>query len=223
MKNIAIKLVTLCLLSMFAFGKAFAVDIRYGVSGAIATLDGSGNEVEGGETSVTENVHNNFALGSIFVELDQGTFALGIDYIPFDADVSNATHERSENETSVTGTTTETTTARVNTAAAEISDHLTIYTRMMMGDTWYAHLGYVQMDIVTQENLGTGSTYPDETVNGYQLGLGLKASDRMRYEVLYTDYDDISITSSTTRTGVSPNNKIEADLDVLQLKASFAF
>jgi len=223
MKNIAIKLVTLCLLSMFAFGKAFAIDLRYGISGAIATLDASGTETEGGEKSVTANVHNNFAMGSIFLELDQGTFALGLDYIPFDADVSNSTHERSENETSVTDTTTETTTARVNTAAAEISDHLTIYTRMMMGDVWYAHLGYVQMEIVTQEKLETGSTYPDETVNGYQLGLGLKAGDRMRYEVLYTDYDDISITASTTRAGVSPNNKIEADLDTLQLKASFAF
>ena len=44
-----------------------------------------------------------------------------------------------------------------------------------------------------------------------------------RLEAAYTDYDDISIISSVARTGVTTNNKIEADLDTLQFKLSYHF
>ena len=43
-----------------------------------------------------------------------------------------------------------------------------------------------------------------------------------RFEVSYLDYDDISIRSGVARTGVSPNNLIDADLDVTRVSASIA-
>ena len=48
-------------------------------------------------------------------------------------------------------------------------------------------------------------------------------TDNFRLEAAYTDYDDISITSSVARTGVTTNNKIEADLDTTQVKLSYHF
>ena len=39
----------------------------------------------------------------------------------------------------------------------------------------------------------------------------------------YTDYEDISLTSSVARTGVTTNNKIDADLDTVALRVSYAF
>ena len=57
---------------------------------------------------------------------------------------------------------------------------------------------------------------------GGVIGLGAK-SDNHRFELVYTDYEDISLTSSTARAGVSPNNKIDADLDTVAFKYSYAF
>ena len=48
-------------------------------------------------------------------------------------------------------------------------------------------------------------------------------TDNLRFEAAYTDYDDVSITSSVARTGVSTNNKVSADLDTTQLKLSYHF
>ena len=47
--------------------------------------------------------------------------------------------------------------------------------------------------------------------------------DNHRFEVVYTDYEDISLTSTVARTGVTNNNKIEADLDTVALKYSYVF
>ena len=58
---------------------------------------------------------------------------------------------------------------------------------------------------------------------GWMEGFGVKADGGLRLEVVYTDYEDISLTSSTARSGVTSNNKIEADLDTLGLKVSYAF
>ena len=48
-------------------------------------------------------------------------------------------------------------------------------------------------------------------------------TDNFRLEVAYTDYDDVNLTSSESRTGVTVNNKINADLDTTQLKLSYVF
>ena len=45
----------------------------------------------------------------------------------------------------------------------------------------------------------------------------------MKIEFVHTDYDDVSLTSTVARTGVTGNNKIEADLDTTALKLSYAF
>ena len=44
-----------------------------------------------------------------------------------------------------------------------------------------------------------------------------------RMEVSHTSYDDISLSSSATRAGVTNATKIDADLDVTQLKASIGY
>ena len=74
----------------------------------------------------------------------------------------------------------------------------------------------------TTESLGTGSQYGNEDIYGGVFGLGA-SSGNSRFELLYTDYEDISLTSSVARSGVTTNNLIEADLDTLQFKYSYAF
>ena len=226
MKKIAINFLAVLFISALSFTKAFAVDLTFGVSGAIVDLQAEGSETEtGSQTAETTpaSVSNTFATGSIFAEAKFGRLAFGVDYIPMDADVSDATHTRTDMETSVTGDDDEVTTARTQTAAAEVSDHITLYANYYLNDAIYFHLGYASVDVSTNESLDTGSKYGNVSINGIQYGAGFQLSDNLRLEAAYTDYDDVSITSSVARTGVTTNNKISADLDTTQLKLSYAF
>ena len=226
MKKIAINFLAVLFISALSLTKAFAVDFTLGVSGAIANLQADGSETETGAVSAettNKSVSNTFATGSIFAEAKFDRLAFGVDYIPMDADVSDATHTRTDTETSVTGNQKAVTTSRTQTAAAEVSDHVTIYANYYMNDNIYLHLGYASVDVVTNESLDTGSSYGDASINGIQYGIGLQMTDNLRLEAAYTDYDNVSITSSEARTGVTVNNKVSADLDTTQLKLSYHF
>ena len=224
MKNIAIKFLMVLIVSGFAAVKSIAADFNFGLSGAYMMIDADGTETETGAVSAethSKSVNNDAIVGSIFAEVGFGKFAFGVDYIPFDADVSDATHTRTDTETSVTGTTTETETSRTQTAAAELTDHTTLYVNFYVTDALYLHLGHASVDVQTNESLDTGSKYGNATIDGVQYGAGVQMTDNFRLEVAYTDYDDVNLTSSVARTGVTVNNKIEADLDTTQIKLSY--
>ena len=226
MKKIAINFLAVLFISALSFTKAFAADYTLGVSGAIVNLQAEGSETEtGSQTAETTpaSVSNTFGIGSVFLEAQFGKLAFGVDYIPFDADVSDATHTRTDTETSTTGEAAETTTKRTQTAAAEVTDHITLYANYYISDSFYVHLGHASVDVNTNESLGTGSKYGNVNIDGIQYGFGLQMTDNLRFEAAYTDYDDVSITSSVARTGVSTNNKVSADLDTTQLKLSYHF
>ena len=209
------KLYAIVFMAMLALtGKAFA-EISYGVSAALTKIDASGTETEGGEKTVI--------IPSVFVEYAfSDTISVGLDYIPMTADVSDKTKKRQDTETSVTGTVTTTSTARSQNAQAELENHLTLYAHYNMTDTMYLKVGAVQVDLNTTESLGTGSKYGNETLNGGLIGIGAQ-SGNSRFEVVYTDYEDVSLKSSVARTGVTTNNKIDADLDTIAFKYSYAF
>ena len=151
-----------------------------------------------------------------------GNLSIGLDYVPLAADVSKNTKTRNDVETSVSGTAAAVTTSRTNKAQAELENHTTLYVNYMWNDMYYLKGGMAFVTLNTTESLGTGSVYGNEDIYAGVIGIGAK-SDNHRFELLYTDYEDISITSSTTRTDVSPNNKIEADLDTIAFKYSYAF
>ena len=226
MKKIAINFLAVLFISALSFTKVFAVDYTLGISGAILQLEADGSETETGRVSAETtpaSVTNTFATGSIFAEAKFGQLAFGIDYIPMDADVSDKTHTRTDLETSVTGDDDETSTSRTQTAAAELSDHITLYANYYLNDAIYLHLGYASVDVETNESLDTGSKYGNVNIDGIQYGLGIQMTDNLRLEANYTDYDDVKITSSVARTDVDTNNTVSADLDTTQIKLSFHF
>ena len=216
------KTITIVLISMLTFfGKAYA-EVSFGVSAALTKIDASGTETEGGEKT-TGGADNTVIIPSLFVEYAYSdTIAVGLDYIPMSADVSNKTKSRSDTETSVSGTAASTSTARTNKAQAELENHLTLYANYMLNDTYFVKAGLAFVELNTGESLGTGSKYGNEDIFGGVFGIGAM-SDNHRFELIYTDYEDISLTSSVARTGVTTNNKIDADLDTLAFKVSYTF
>ena len=150
---------------------------------------------------------NIVVIPSIFVEFDAGNnLSVGLDYIPMDADVSDDVKQRSDTETSVTGDNDSTTTSRTQKAQAELTDHITLYASYDLGG-YYVKAGVAQVTINTTESLGTGSTYGNVDIHGGVFGIGTGDGNH-RFELVYTDYEDISITSGVARTDVSTNNKI---------------
>ena len=227
------KLITILFFTLYmGASHALIIDgLTLGVSGSVTNIEASGTETEGGETNSINSVDNERVLiPSLFIEYDLPIFngiSIGLDYIPVDADVSDKAMVRKDTETSVTGTATTTTTARTQSAQAELTDHYTLYADVMFTESFYVKGGFVQVDLNTLESLGTGSAYGNKTVNGMLAGFGFKTDSvigkYMKLEAVWTDYDDISISSTVARTGVTTNNKIDADLDTTAIKIAFGF
>ena len=214
------KIVTL-VFSAFFLSSIASAEMKYGLTGSLTFIDATGSETEGGEKT-NGSADNVVVVPSIFLEYGMGNLAVGLDYIPLDADVSSRAKKRTDVETSVTGTATKTTTTRNQSAQASLEDHITLYANYMLNDEYFVKAGIAQVTLSTDESLDTGSAYGNVDIDAYLIGLGY-ASGNGRLELVYTDYEDISITSSTARTGVTTNNKIEADLDTVSLKYSYVF
>ena len=215
------KAIYVLMISMLTFvGKAYA-EISLGVSASLTHINASGTETEGGEKS-SASTDNIVVIPSLFVEYGFSDFSVGLDYIPLSADVSDKTKSRTDTETSVTGNAATVATTRTQKAQAELTNHTTLYGTYMMTDTMFLKAGVAYVELDATESLGTGSKYGSEDIYGAVLGIGAK-QDNVRFELLYTDYEDISLTSSVARTGVTTNNKIDAELDTLQFKLSYAF
>ena len=209
-------------LTMIAFSSASYAEMRYGVSGALTYIEASGTETEGGEKTNGE-ADNLVVIPSVFAEyVYSDTLSIGLDYIPLTADVSDKTQSRTDVETSVTGTATTTSTSRTQKAQAELRNHLTLYANYSLSENIYLKGGVAFVELDATESLGTGSKYGSEDIFGGVVGIGSK-SGNSRVELVYTDYEDISMTSSVARTGVTTNNTIDADLDTLAFKYSYVF
>ena len=191
-----------------------------GVSGSIATVNASGTETEtsntGAETSTrSADVDAMTAIGSIFAEaiFDNG-FTFGVEIVPMSADVSDATHSRSEASVAASGEGVTGTNTR--TADAEVENFTTLYTEIPLGGM-YVKAGLSQIDINTLEtNLTNGGSYKNDTVDGYTYGLGVRGEwDGFYTKLAYerTDFDTYTDSSGT-------GNTITANLDVDQIKFS---
>ena len=88
-----------------------------------------------------------------------------------------------------------------NTVKASFKDHTTLYANVNMPFGTYLKLGYVMVDVATQESLATGSAYNDVDTTGYTVGLGYqyKADNGVfaRLEVSVAEYDNITAASTT--------------------------
>ena len=203
-------------LSMLFALPASAVEMNFGFSLMAGQFDTDGSETEktvSGVTSekTTKSLSEDFIGGSIFaeVEADNGII-IGLDYVPLDIKLGSGARTDSSSGADVA--------AEADTgdrsAEANVKDLFTVYAHYPVGPA-YAILGYMSADVATAETLPT-SSYGDASINGWQYGLGVKR-DRMRFEIAYSDFDSISLTSSAN------TNKIEADADALNAKLSFAF
>ena len=213
-------LIASLIMSVFAGVSAYSAEFRVGVAAAITSLGASGTETLKSSSNTTNTTHHETVMfvPSFFAEIgNDAGFSLGVDYIPVE-EMGSESETRPDTDTNDDGDTSGT-----NTASADIESHLTMYISKTLGDSGiFLKVGYAQADVITKENLATGTSYGDASIDGILLGLGVhKQSDSgafVRIEGNYTDYDDISLTGAADADSVS--NSISADIDALAFKLS---
>jgi len=203
MKNLRNKIAILAIsfVSFLGVQSASAVEgLSVGVAINTAGFMGSGKEVMTGSGAATtqediteEDGAFSADITSAFVEYalnDQVSFGVEM----FAEDVTTPENlnvqQQSGNQKNIN-----------NTVKASFKDHTTLYANVNMPFGTYLKLGYVMVDVATQESLATGSAYNDVDTTGYTVGLGYqyKADNGVfaRLEVSVAEYDNITAASTT--------------------------
>ena len=200
--------------------------VGIGVTLQAGQYETSGTETEKTVTGVTsettsKTLKETFMGGSVYAEYrtDDG-WALGVDYVPMNIDLGSGKRTDASSSANVASEAD----TGVRSASAEIDGLTTIYAHIPVGPA-YVLLGYHSADVTTSETLQT-SSYGNASINGTQIGLGMKSEDsRIRAQFSYSDFDNISLTATgnTIASAVTSQNKITADADAYALTIAFGF
>jgi len=198
-------------------GVPVKADIDIGVTLQSGRYETSGHEKEkntaGDQEQNAKSVSETFTGASIYIEAvaDSG-FTLGIDWVPTDIELGSGTRTDSDSGESTNDDDTGT-----RTASADLTNLITLYANMpLFGSNMYGLVGVHHGDIETNETLQT-STYPDDSVTGYQIGLGYR-SGKLKGQVYYSDFGDIALESNQGN-----GQAIRASADVVAATLSYGF
>ena len=201
--------------SVLLFWSTAQAEIQFGVGVLAGQVETSGTETEGTAADTSDRsktIKESFVGADLFIEyISDGGYTLGVNYVPMDVELGNGSR------TDVSGDGSEND-AGTRKAAADITDLITVYANVPVGSNgWYGLLGYHTTTVTTTETLNE-SSYGNTDIDGYQIGIGKRAGS-VKMELAYSDFDDITLNSSTGATG----QKITADVDAIQAKIGFNF
>ena len=209
------KIVLLLSTLLFLTGVSAKADVQFGFGLMTGQVSTSGTETEGtaADTSVRDKSIDEFFYGAdLFAEFvaDNG-MTVGLSYVPVDFELGSGSR------TDVDGSDPAENDNGTRTASADVTDLTTLYTNIPMGSNgWYGLLGYHMATITTAETLNE-SSYGNDDITGYQVGIGQRI-DKFKYELSYSDFEDISLSSSGGNT-----NSITADADAVTFRLSIGF
>ena len=193
---------------MFLFGFTGYVQAENGVNIGVSltggVFDAAGEEIFSGDhaanassTKVTkktsaegDDAETLFGYGSIFIEKEIGDFfAVGVAYVPMGLDSS--TTENVQKTGAYPGSDV------TNKVDVSFDDMRTIYATVRHEIGAYFKIGYTEVDVTTNEVLGTGGKYGDTTFEGMMMGIGYNhdLSDGMfvRLEGHIMEFDDVTL------------------------------
>ena len=190
------KTILAAIFSVFYMVSASAeVGINVGISGQVGLFAGSGQEnVAGGTGSDNQNEgseHGEAGWASVFVEKTLGDrLAIGVDYVPSALESETTESVRQDHGVG----------AKENKVQIDFEDLTTLYVVLKANDNFYVKAGMMQVDVITNESLGTGSTYANTDLDGTLLGFGYNNTFGngmfVRAETNYMDFDSQKLTSS---------------------------
>lgn len=204
-------LTTIFLVTFASFQASAEIGINAGISGSAGLFTASAKEKADETHSGSE--HGAAGWGSVFLEKTLGDrLAIGIDYVP--------TALESETTESVRWdkTTTDTRTAQTNKVQVDFENLTTLYLTLNVTESMYVKAGYVQVDVVTNESLGTGSTYGNTDLDGTSIGIGathnLDNGIFIRAEGNYMTFDGASLSSNDNTITLNNLDGVSASLKI---------
>ena len=200
-----------------------AVDITFSVgAGAMeGGYYGYGTEQNGLGTTDTSMISEGGAFtdstGVVFGELNIGdNMSFGVEFALDDLETPTNTNAQLDGDT-----------VQTNTAQASFSDLTTVYLQARMLGGLYTKIMYHNVNVVTNESLGTGGTYPDREIEGLGLGIGYQHDlDVMggmfiRAEVTASGYESVKAANTTDHTKVITVNDIYGAQGSIKLGKTF--
>ena len=139
--------------------------INMGLSLQAGVFETSAFEKEDDETSVSKSAEGLFAIGSIFVEkvLPNDRVSFGLDFVPYALESESSTHEQIDIKAGELESAATTVNQNVQ---VDFENMLTLYAKLNFNENVYLKVGYMQVEAVTNESLGTGAQYGDKTLDG---------------------------------------------------------
>jgi len=213
------KLISLITFLLLSLNTSNAVEFSVGLSANGGVYDASGTEKrdESGTNLSTKSKAEDLylAYGSIFAEMHLNDNArLGISYVPYALE-SETTESTQRSLNAAQGGTGEA--DRSQKVQVDLEDLTSIYVSLYHDTGFFIKAGAMQGDLVTNENLGSGSSYGNATLEGLMAGVGYeKDLDNglfIRAEVNYVDYDNISLNATTQSDDSHTNNISVNNLD----------
>ena len=196
-------------LSAFDGGGMVGVKIGKGVLEA-----DSKSYVAGGTTYAAESGQKNSDFGTIFAELNVNDtpISVGLEYVPFDADISLD--------------------GAASGASANVGDYTTIYALAMKelsNASVYVKVGYSMADIGTVKPNDAATTINSNSseLEGLMYGVGLQTQELpfglvARAEYTLTDFDDISVTT-TSNGSASVKKTADGELSTITFSLAKSF
>ena len=166
------KIILTALGMMFIASSAFAASM--GVSGTALYYDASGTETTKSSSETNDKSDSGVApIASIFIENEFGAGSIiGLEVVPYGAKVADFNNARTDTDTDDASDT-----AGDNKGDVNFKNLITLYLEQPINgaiDGGFVRFGVSQVTIETDEEVATGSTYGDETVNGLTVGFGKK-------------------------------------------------
>ena len=192
-------------------------EMTYGIGLMAGQVSSSGTETEGtaADTSTRSKSFDEIFYGAdIFAEKELANgISVGVSYVPVDLELGSG--QRTDSSTGADVASEADTGTRK--ASADLTDLITVYGNFPFGDNGaYGLAGMHMVTVSTSETL-PNSSYGNEDVFGALIGVG-KKNGKAKIELFYSDFEDISISSTGGNT-----NKVTADADALTLRLSIGF
>ena len=206
-------LAAVVLLGSISLANAERFSLGVTVTGGVFEADGAQEIFSGNHSSNTtstkvtkstadegEDAEAAVAFGSIFFEAAlSDNVSLGVNYVPHSMD-----SETVENIQNIGDEPYAYKAEARNTVKVSFDDLTTVYALISADNGVYAKAGYVEVELITEENLGTGGAYGNTTLDGYTVALGynMDMADGMfaRFEASYIDLDGATLTNNNDTT-----------------------
>jgi len=189
--------ITFSVVFLFLNSANAELGINVGISGQIGVFEASATETEDTEKSREDDAMAAFGYVSVFLEKDLGQYiTVGVDYVPSALESETVDETRSDLLAKADGAASSVT----QKVQVDFEDLTTLYVALNLNENFYLKAGIAQVDLITNETLGTGSTYGNASLDGTVYGAGYnKNFDNgmfVRAEGTYQEFDGVTINGS---------------------------